>query len=43
MPTWKDINAALQSWFSDEPPAPKSEPKKPTLVSILTDYFKGDK
>lgn len=43
MPTWKDINAALQSWFSDESPAPKPEPKRPTLINVLADYFKGGK
>lgn len=43
MPTWKEVNAALQIWFSDEPVAPKPEPKKPTLVSVLADYFKGGK
>lgn len=46
MPTWQQMNAALQSWFSDEPPAPKPCPqptKKPTLASVLADYFKGGK
>jgi murein endopeptidase len=46
MPTWKEVNAALQSWFSDaQPPTPKPrpQPKPMPINAVLSDYFKGGK
>ena len=43
MSTWKDINAALQSWFSDAQPRPKPKPRPTPINAVLSDYFKGGK
>ena len=42
MPTWKQINAALQSWFEPQT-APKPKPRPQPHNAILSSYIEGKK